>query len=153
MDANKPEPHHGVAAEPAGVQTKVVVGFGVVLLVTGAIAMVLMALLFKGFEGVADRRDEASVSAAGLQARQDLVPPAPRLQVYPVRHWKDFEAAESNRLSSYGWMDRSNGVVHIPIERAMDLIEQRGVGPLPPAPAAVPAAPVPNAGGRQEGKQ
>ena len=153
MDANKPEPHHGVAAEPSGVETKVVVGFGVVLLVMGALAMVLMALLFKGFEGVADRRDEASVSAAGLQARQDLVPPAPRLQVYPVRHWKDFEAAESNRLSSYGWMDRSNGVVHIPIERAMDLIAQRGVGPLPPAPAAVPAAPVPNAGGRQEGKQ
>jgi hypothetical protein len=153
MDANKPAPHHGVAAEPSGVQTKVVVGFGVVLLVMGAVAMVLMALLFKGFEGVADRSDEASVSAAGLQARQDLVPPAPRLQVYPVRHWKDFEAAESNRLSSYGWMDRSNGVVHIPIERAMDLIEQRGVGPLPAAPAAVPAAPVPNAGGRQEGKQ
>ncbi len=153
MDANKPAPHHGVAAEPSGVQTKVVVGFGVVLLVMGAVAMVLMALLFKGFEGVADRRDEASVSAAGLQARQDLVPPAPRLQVYPVRHWKDFEAAESNRLSSYGWMDRSNGVVHIPIERAMDLIEQRGVGPLPAAPAAVPAAPVPNPGGQQEGKQ
>jgi hypothetical protein len=38
MDANKPAPHHGVAAEPSGVQTKVVVGFGVVLLVMGAVA-------------------------------------------------------------------------------------------------------------------
>ena len=153
MDANKPAVHHGVAAEPSGVSTKIVIGFGIVLLVTGAIAMVLMALLFKGFEGVADRKDEASVTAAGLQARQDRIPPAPRLQVYPVRHWKDFEAAEASRLSSYGWMDRSTGVVHIPIERAMELIEQRGVGPLPPAPAAVPGAHVPNPGGQQEGKQ
>jgi hypothetical protein len=153
MDANKPEPHHGVAAEPSAVSTKVVVGFGIVLLITGAIAMVLMALLFKGLEGVADRKDEASVSAAGMQARQDRVPPAPRLQVYPVRHWKDFEAAESQRLSSYGWMDRSTGVVHIPIERAMELVEQRGVGPLPPAPAAVPGAPAPSTGAKQEGKQ
>jgi hypothetical protein len=153
MDANKPAPHHGVAAEPAAVPTKVVVGFGVVLLVTGAIAMVLMALLFKGLEGAADKKDEASVSAAGMQARQDRVPPAPRLQVYPVRHWKDFEAAESNRLTSYGWMDRSTGVVHIPIERAMELIEQRGVGPLPPAPAAVPGARVSSPGGQHEGKQ
>jgi hypothetical protein len=153
MDTNKPAPHHGVAAEPSQVSTKIVVGFGIVLLAMGAVAMVLMALLFKGFEGVADRHDEASVSAAGLQARQDRVPPAPRLQVYPVRHWKDFETAETSRLSSYGWMDRSTGVVHIPIERAMDLIEQRGVGPLPPAPAAVPGAHVPNPGGPQEGKQ
>ena len=153
MDANKPAPHHGVAAEPAGVPTKIVVGFGIVLLVTGAVAMLLMALLFKAFEGVADRRDDASVSAAGLQARQDRVPPAPRLQVFPVRHWRDFEAAEAARLSSYGWMDRPKGVVHIPIERAMELIEQRGVGPLPSAPAAVPGATVPNAGGQQEGKQ
>src|SRR5262245_1055027 len=92
MDANKPATHHGVGAEPSGVSAKVVVGFGVVLLVMGAIAMVLMALLFKGFEGVAERKDDASVAAAGLQARQDRVPPAPRLQVYPVRHWRDFEA-------------------------------------------------------------
>jgi len=154
MDANKPAPaSHGVAAEPSGVSTKIVVGFGVVLLVLGAIAMGLMAWIFRGLENRADVRDEASVTAAGLQARQDRIPPAPRLQVFAVRHWKDFEAAENERLSSYGWMDRANGVVHIPIERAMELVEKRGVGPLPPAPAAVPAAPVPSVAGPQEGKQ
>jgi hypothetical protein len=141
MDANKPAPpSHGVAAEPDRVSTKVVVGFGVALLVLGAIAMVLVALIFKAFERGATRRDEASVSAAGLQVPPEVVPPAPRLQVYAVRHWKDFEAAENVRLESYGWMDRSAGVVHIPIERAMELIAQRGVGPLPAAPMAMPPA-------------
>lgn len=147
MDVNKNAPPHGVSAEPDRVSAKVVVGFGVALLVLGAIAMVLVALIFKVFERGATRRDEASVSAAGLQAPPEIVPPAPRLQVHAVRHWKDFEAAENARLESYGWMDRSAGVVHVPIERAMELIAQRGVGPLPPAPMAMPpAAPTPAAG-------
>ena len=29
--------------------------------------------------------------------------------------------------SSYGWVDRSHGILHIPIDRAMDLILQRGL--------------------------
>ena len=61
------------------------------------------------------------------------------LLVYEPRHWKDFRAAEMERLSIYGWMDRSTGAVHVPIERAMDLIAVRGVGPLPQAPVALPA--------------
>jgi hypothetical protein len=41
-------------------------------------------------------------------------------------------------------MDRSMGAVHLPIERAIDLIAERGVGPLPPGPATVPEkAPTP----------
>ena len=30
-------------------------------------------------------------------------------------------------LYSYGWVDEKAGTVHIPIERAMDLIAQRGL--------------------------
>ena len=54
--------------------------------------------------------------------------------------WREFRSAEERRLSTYGWMERSTGAVHIPIERAMDIIAARGVGPLPPAPAVVPGA-------------
>ena len=31
------------------------------------------------------------------------------------------------RISSYGWVDRSHGVLHIPIGRAMDLLLERGL--------------------------
>ena len=31
------------------------------------------------------------------------------------------------RLSSYGWVDRSRGVVHIPIDRAMELVAKEGM--------------------------
>lgn len=31
------------------------------------------------------------------------------------------KAAQSSRLSSYAWIDRANGVVALPIERAMEI--------------------------------
>ena len=40
-------------------------------------------------------------------------------------------------------MDRATGVVHIPIEGAMDLIAERGVAPLLGAERPAPAAPTP----------
>jgi len=44
---------------------------------------------------------------------------------------------QSEKLNSYGWVDRSNGIVRIPIDRAMDLIASRG---LPAAPTNAPRA-------------
>ena len=69
-----------------------------------------------------------------------------------MRHWTDFQTAERERLESYGWMDRSTGAVHIPIERAIDLVAERGVAPLPPAPLVLPAAPAPPTQGQPERK-
>ena len=54
-------------------------------------------------------------------------PPSPRLQVFPAQDLKDFRAQEAARLNSYGLVDKDKGIVHIPIDRAMDLIAQRGL--------------------------
>ena len=135
MDANK----HGVAAEPDRISGRLVAVFGGVVLVFTAASMVLVAVLVRGMDRNAVKKDDATIAAAGLQRREDRIPPPPRLEVYAPRHWKAFRDAEVARLSSYGWMDRSSGAVHVPIERAMDLIAVRGVGPLPAAPVAMPA--------------
>ncbi len=87
------------------------------------------------------KKDEASIAAAGMERREDAAPPLPRLQVQPVRHWREFRSAEMDRLATYGWMDRTSGVVHIPIDRAMDLVAERGIAPL--APLVPPPAPTP----------
>jgi len=142
MDANKPRPEahgHGVAAEPDLVPARLVVGFSLVLTVVAVISAALMAALFWRLNATAEKRDERISAAAGLEQQAPGLPPLPRLQVHPVRHWKDFQTSERDRLESYGWMDRASGAVHIPIERAMELIAERGVGPLPQAPMAVPA--------------
>jgi hypothetical protein len=118
--------------------------------VTAVVAAVLMAVLFGRLEKTAQSRDQRIEAAAGLERQEPGLPPPPRLQIHPVRHRKDFQTAERERLESYGWMDRSTGAVHIPIDRAIELIAERGVGPLPAAPVAMPAPPPAAAqGGKQ----
>lgn len=56
---------------------------------------------------------------------QDI--PAPRLQADPAVDLVALRANEDARLHTYGWVDRKAGVVHIPIERAMDLLLDRGL--------------------------
>jgi hypothetical protein len=64
-------------------------------------------------------------------------PPAPRLEAEPGQTLDAYRAAQQQQLNSYGWVDRSAGVVRIPIDRAMDLTVQRGL-PSRPAPSATP---------------
>jgi hypothetical protein len=68
--------------------------------------------------------------------------PPPRLQVTPRADLQQLEAKEHVLLHEYGWVDRQNNVVRIPIDRAMDLIAQRGL----PAQKAAPKAPAKSGG-------
>ncbi|MEP6662852.1 MAG: hypothetical protein ABJC04_04210 [Verrucomicrobiota bacterium] len=52
---------------------------------------------------------------------------APNLQIDPAQDLEKLRREDATMLNSYGWVDRSNGIVRIPIERAMDLIAQRGL--------------------------
>ncbi|MGE5277937.1 MAG: hypothetical protein ACM3SU_13150 [Acidobacteriota bacterium] len=137
---------HGVAAEPDRIATRLVVRFLVALVVLSLALMLLVGVLFKRFDQGATQRDAQTADAAGLERLEKRLPPLPRLQVHATRHLREFRSAEEERLSTYGWMDRATGTVHIPIERAMDLVAKRGVAPLPapggtsPAPAATPVA-------------
>lgn len=51
----------------------------------------------------------------------------PVLQLAPEVDLQAFRAREDAELSSYGWIDQTTGVVRIPIDRAMELIAQRGL--------------------------
>ncbi|MFT4569649.1 MAG: hypothetical protein ACI8TX_002408 [Hyphomicrobiaceae bacterium] len=48
-------------------------------------------------------------------------PPAPRLQARPVEDLRKVHAREDAALSGYEWLNRSSGIVKIPIDRAMEL--------------------------------
>jgi len=63
------------------------------------------------------------------------LPPLPQLQVHPVEDLDRLQQQEK-APDAYGWVDRSRGIVHIPIERAMDLVLERGLPARPAAPAA-----------------
>jgi hypothetical protein len=51
----------------------------------------------------------------------------PTLQSNGYVDMKKFRAEQEEWLSTYGWVNRSSGVVRLPIERAMELIVQRGL--------------------------
>lgn len=55
-------------------------------------------------------------------ATEKRVPPAPRLQVDEEADYLGFRAREDAVLSTYQWLDKSGGVVRIPIDRAIDVV-------------------------------
>lgn len=53
--------------------------------------------------------------------------PAPQLEINERTELNDIRLHEENILSTYGWVDQNAGTVHIPIDRAMDLLAQQGL--------------------------
>ncbi len=60
-----------------------------------------------------------------LETRQ--LPPEPRLQVLPQLDLRAILTNERSILDSYGWVDRQAGIVRMPIERAIELLTERGL--------------------------
>jgi hypothetical protein len=61
--------------------------------------------------------------------------PLPRLEVNERSQLYDFRRQEEDTLNTYG-VDPKTGVVHIPIDRAMQLLAQRGLPTVPQSAAA-----------------
>jgi hypothetical protein len=56
----------------------------------------------------------------------------PRLETNELGQLDDQRLREEDILNTYGWTDQKAGVAHIPIDRAMALIAQRGLPVAPP---------------------
>jgi hypothetical protein len=118
---------HGASTEPAGVATGVVLRFAVVLAVVSVVCMGLVGGVFFFLE----KRTEATearpmpVETEHPATAEQKLPPEPRLEIDPRAGLAVLQARENERLASYGWVDKPNGVVRIPIERAMALMVER----------------------------
>jgi hypothetical protein len=111
--------------EESDVNVRGVLGFAAGLLVTAVLIQFMVWLLFVYFSG----REAARVApeyplAAGEQTR---VPPEPRLQTNPREDLRALRAREDAVLNSYGWVDKTAGVVRIPIDEAIKLTVRRGL--------------------------
>jgi hypothetical protein len=65
--------------------------------------------------------------------------PSPRLEEDERGQLNRILMKEDDILYSYGWVDQKAGVVRIPIDRAMDLLVQRGLPVRPPGLVSQPA--------------
>jgi hypothetical protein len=59
------------------------------------------------------------------------LPPQPRLQDNPRTDLRAIRSDEDRLLHHYGWVDKEHGVVRIPVERAIDILAQRGLPARP----------------------
>ncbi len=67
--------------------------------------------------------------------------PTPRVQIdNGDQDIADLHAREDLLLDNYTWIDQSKGTVRIPIERAMELMAQRGLPVAPPVEVQPPMA-------------
>jgi hypothetical protein len=57
----------------------------------------------------------------------------PRLEQNERVEINNFRLKEEQTLNSYSWVDEKSGTVRIPIERAMQLVSQRGLPTIPKA--------------------
>ena len=75
-------------------------------------------------------------------------PAGPLLQVNPTAELERLRSQEQRALESYGWVDRGAGVARGPVERALELVLEEGVGALASgSPDAAAATVAPAAGG------
>ena len=109
--------------EESEVRLRPFVIFGLSLAALAGLSLLAMWLLF-GYLAARQARLEVTPPPV-FEARQ--LPPEPRLQVSPRRDLQAILAAQEAILRSYGWVDRQAGIVRIPIERAMQLLTERGL--------------------------
>jgi len=132
--------HHAAPVEGDGIKYTGIVWFVVILTVTTLVCQLLMWVLLRAFQHqsstvaasplmpvVTERqagegRVYPDVSAVGLATG-----PQPNLLVNEPLNLATFRAQEEEKLTTYGWVDRNAGVVRIPVERAKDLLLERGL--------------------------
>ncbi len=114
-----------VRYEKSDVQIAKVVRAGVGLIGIVAVFFVLMWML----QSVLLRFEQGAQAPrhplASTLARTE--PPLPRLQPNPRADLLALRAEEDSVLQTYGWVDKGRGIVRVPIERAMEIVAQRGL--------------------------
>ncbi|MEE9235820.1 MAG: hypothetical protein V3U28_10325 [Candidatus Acidoferrales bacterium] len=121
-----PPPRH----EQRDINFRYVALFFLSLFLLLGLALGAMAGLFRTFSAWQQAGQLPAPPMAQVRPGQ---PPAPRLQVNPGQELEAFRQVEEERLSSYGWVDAEAGVIHIPIERALELLAERGLPVRPPS--------------------
>ena len=126
------------------------VGLGALLLVSYFIVDVFYHALEKHFEA-----EQTPVSPLVTNAQRDTrrIPPqygedyakylkesfpAPQLETNERTQLNEVRRREEDVLSTYDYVDKNAGTVRIPIDRAMDLLAQRGLPVLPQASSSAP---------------
>jgi hypothetical protein len=127
-DIRNPETVH----EERDVNVRAILLFGLWLFIAAVIIHIALWGFFHFLENRTAKQDPRPSPVAEQRPNKF---PEPQLQPNPVGDVQRMRAREAEQLQKYGWVNRQQGVAHIPIDRAMELVVQRG---LPSRPAQAP---------------
>jgi hypothetical protein len=125
---------HGQAppCEPSGVSFLGVLGFGIALGVLGIVVNVVLWFVFRLYTPTADEtRPWSAEVAPAVEFRPPVSPRLEGLETVDILRLPDVQAEKL--AQSYGWVDRKQGIIHIPISEAIKLTA--GKLPARPQPA------------------
>jgi hypothetical protein len=114
---------NGARYERSDVRLRAVLALGLGVALIVAASQVGLWFLMQTYYEAAARRDSSLIPLSGV----DRIPPPPRLQPQPIRDYAEFYREQQARLSTFGWRDRDQGIVHIPVGKAMDIVLERGL--------------------------
>jgi hypothetical protein len=113
---------HGHEANTLVLRGLILFAIGLVV-VTGVVEFALTYVM-KDFE-----REESTLQSLAPPRLADRSGtfPAPQLQAQPPVDLVKFKKDELQKLDGYGWVDRSRGIAHIPIDRAIEIVAAKGL--------------------------
>jgi hypothetical protein len=162
------QPHPANSTGNGGYERRDIGAAGVLYFLLGlAVAGLLVYLIVAGLYSYLDKRSEAEqapVNPLVTNAPTDtrLIPkgypqsafPDPRLEDDERGQLNAIRLKEEQTLATYNWIDQKAGTVRIPIDRAMDIVAQRGLPVRAQAATAeAPAAPPKPASAKPEQKK
>ena len=116
----------GAKYEHTDIDVNVGYKFALWLTVAMVISVGIVYGAFWFFEGQ-ERSASALAQKYPLAVGQQKAPPAPNLQTQPFKDVYDLRHTENEKLTSYGWVDKEGGIARIPVDRAMEVMLQRGL--------------------------
>jgi|SRR5271165_3804438 len=135
------ESKHEIANGNAGFERQDLQASGVIYFLLGLLVAILLCIVgLKGLFVVLDRREKALQPAVNPLVTnvptdtRHITPgypqsafPNPKLEEDERGQLNGIRLQEEETLYSYGWIDEKAGTVRIPIDRAIELIVQRGL--------------------------
>jgi hypothetical protein len=138
----EPENNPTVAHEHTDADSHAISRFGIGLAFLVILSQLLLWWLFDHFS---ERQAKLSPPVpAIIKTQAPTLPPEPRLQgnppldLNPRLDLKKMLEDEDAFLNHYGWIDPDRGIVHVPIDRALEIVAQKGLPtfqPMEPKPA------------------
>jgi hypothetical protein len=115
----------GAKYEHTDIDVAVGYKFALWLAISMVISIGIVTGVFYFFEGRATTAN-ALAQKYPLAVGQHKEPPTPHLQNQPFKDIYMLRQGETEKLTSYGWVDKEGGIARLPIDRAMEVMLQKG---------------------------